>query len=186
MRAALRLLEGEPSGGPLPLDQCTNECTNDGGKTVLDVLKSKHPPPNHAIPVDLETIRGQEPQTIIFDQIDGSLIRSTVQKTDGAAGLPLEAIAELSEIKSEVHQEKRRELASMEASVLESLSNPIKKAKELASEKGASSWLTALRPWLLPPQRSLPRCPLFEIQLEPPISSIKLCVWLILSGGLCT
>ena len=32
----------------------------------------------------------------------------------------------------------------MEASVLESLSNPLKKAKELASEKGASSWLTAL------------------------------------------
>ena len=57
---------------------------------------------------------------------------------------PFEAIAELSEIKSEVHQEKRRELASMEASVLESLSNPLKKAKELASEKGASSWLTAL------------------------------------------
>ena len=57
---------------------------------------------------------------------------------------PFEAIAELSEIKCEVHQEKRRELASTEVSVFESLSNPLKKAKELASEKGASSWFTAL------------------------------------------
>ena len=38
----------------------------------------------------------------------------------------------------------QRELASTEASVIESLPNSLKKAKELASQKGASSWLTAL------------------------------------------
>ena len=57
---------------------------------------------------------------------------------------PFEAIAELSKIKSEVRQEKKRELALTEASVLDSLSNPLRRAKELASEKGASSWLIAL------------------------------------------
>ena len=35
---------------------------------------------------DLETTSGQELHPILFDQIDGSLIRSTVQKMDGAAG----------------------------------------------------------------------------------------------------
>ena len=52
---------------------------------------------------------------------------------------PTEAMAELSEIKSQIRQEKQSELASTETSVFESLSNPLKKAKELASEKGASS-----------------------------------------------
>ena len=89
VRAALRLLEGEPSGGPLPLDQCTNECTNNGSRTVLDVLKSKHPPPNRVLAVDLdpETISGQEPHPIIFDQIDSVLIRSTVHGAAGPSGL---------------------------------------------------------------------------------------------------
>jgi len=53
-------------------------------------------------------------------------------------------MAELSEIKSKIHQEKQSELASTEASVFETLPNSLKKTKELASEKGASSWLTAL------------------------------------------
>ena len=53
-------------------------------------------------------------------------------------------MAELSEIKSKIRQEKQSELASTEASVFETLPNSLKKAKELTSEKGASSWLTAL------------------------------------------
>ena len=57
---------------------------------------------------------------------------------------PAKAMAELSEIQSQIRQEKQSELASSEVSVFESLPNPLKKAKELASEKGASSWLTAL------------------------------------------
>ena len=44
---------------------------------------------------------------------------------------PTEAMAELSEIKSQIHQEKQSELASTEVSVFESLPNPLKKAKEL-------------------------------------------------------
>jgi len=84
VKAALRLLEGEPSGGSLPLDQCIN----DSRRTVLDILKSKHPPPSHVLGVDfdLETTSSQGLHPILFDQIDGSLIRSTVQKMDGAAG----------------------------------------------------------------------------------------------------
>ena len=80
----MRLLEGGPSGGPLPLDQCTN----DSGRTVLDILKSKYPPPNRVLGVDFdpETTSGQEPHPVLFDQIDSTLIRSTVQKMDGAAG----------------------------------------------------------------------------------------------------
>ena len=56
---------------------------------------------------------------------------------------PFEAIAELSEIKCEVRQEKRRELASV-WSPFQTHLRTCKKAKELASEKGASSWFTAL------------------------------------------
>ena len=48
------------------------------------------------------------------------------------------------EIKGQIRQEKQIELASTEVSGFESLPNPLKKAKELAREKGASSWLTAL------------------------------------------
>ena len=35
---------------------------------------------------DPETTSGQELHPVLFDQIDGTLIRSTVQKMDGAAG----------------------------------------------------------------------------------------------------
>ena len=57
---------------------------------------------------------------------------------------PTKAMAELSEIKSKIRQEKQSELASTEVSVFETLPNSLKRVKELASEKGASSWLTAL------------------------------------------
>ena len=72
------------SGGPLPLDQCKNN----SGRTVLNILKSKHPPPNRVLGVDFdpETTSGQESLPVLFDQIDGTLIHSTVQKMDGAAG----------------------------------------------------------------------------------------------------
>ena len=85
MKAALRLLKGEPSGGSLPLDQCMD----DSRRTVLDILKFKHPPPRHVlagVDFDLETTSGQELHPVLFDRIDGSLIRSTVQKMDGTAG----------------------------------------------------------------------------------------------------
>ena len=48
-------------------------------------------------------------------------------------------MAELSEIKSQYAKRNK-----VKVSVFESLSSPLKKAKELVSEKGASSWLTAL------------------------------------------
>jgi len=68
VKAALRLLEVEPSGGSLPLDQCID----DSRRTVLDILKSKHPPPSHVLGVDfdLETTSGQELHPVLFDRID--------------------------------------------------------------------------------------------------------------------
>ena len=57
---------------------------------------------------------------------------------------PSEAVQELLEIKNEIRQEKQTNLARMESSVFEPLSITLKKAKELASEKGSSSCLTSL------------------------------------------
>ena len=84
MKAALKLLESESSGGLLPLDHCTD----DNMKTVLDILKSKHLPLNPLTGVDFDsdTISAQEPHPVLYDQIEGSLIRSTVLRMDGAAG----------------------------------------------------------------------------------------------------
>ena len=56
----------------------------------------------------------------------------------------LEAVQELLEIKNEIRHEKQTNLTRMESSVSESLCITLKKAKELASEKGASSWFTTL------------------------------------------
>jgi len=74
-------------------------------------------------------------------KVTAPLVRLVLQQS---RVYPTEAMAELSEIKSKIRQEKQRELASTEASVFETLPNSLKRAKELASEKGASSWLTAL------------------------------------------
>ncbi len=50
------------------------------------------------------------------------------------------------------------------------LPDTLQRAMDLASEKGASSWLTALpwtiRTWLYPTQGSIPRRPSTEIWLE--------------------
>ena len=84
VKAAMRLLKGESSGGPLPLHQVLA----DSNETVLDVLKSKHPPP-HPVSgdaIDPDTAGTQEPHPVLFERIDSTLIRSTVMKMDGAAG----------------------------------------------------------------------------------------------------
>jgi len=57
---------------------------------------------------------------------------------------PSKAVQELLEVKHEIRQDKQKELASIDSHMCESLSGTLKKAKELASEKGASSWLTTL------------------------------------------
>jgi len=74
-------------------------------------------------------------------KVTAPLVRLVLQQS---RVYPTEAMAEVSEIKSKICQEKQSKLASTEASVFETLPNSLKRAKELASEKGASSWLTAL------------------------------------------
>ena len=84
MKAALRILEGENSKGPLPLHQVLI----DSDETIVDVLKSKHPSPHpvsgHSI--DPDTTRIHEPHPVLFERIDGNLICSTVLKMNGSAG----------------------------------------------------------------------------------------------------
>ena len=65
-------------------------------------------------------------------KVTAPLVRLVLQQS---RVYPTEAMAELSEIKSEIRQEKQCELASTEASVFETLPNSLKRAEELASEK---------------------------------------------------
>ena len=87
MKAALKLLRDKPSTGTLSLDQLV-PAPNGGCVTVLDALKSKHP---SAEPVGGDAVCSRPPSTlyshpILFEKIDGPLIRSVVLKMDGAAG----------------------------------------------------------------------------------------------------
>ena len=89
MRAALRLLSQDHNTGPLPLDSQVEE--NGTAKTVREILQAKHPLQKPAKPtslVDPDTQQQQtaEPHPIIFEKIDGQLIRSMALRTDGAAG----------------------------------------------------------------------------------------------------
>ena len=64
-------------------------------------------------------------------KVTAPLVRLVLQQIQSRV-YPTEAMAELTEIKSEIRQEKQRELASTEASVFETLPNSLKRAKELA------------------------------------------------------
>ena len=89
VRAALRLIDDDESGGPLHLDSqiaFDGSCTP--SETVREVLLKKHPPkqppkPSSIITPDSPTI---EPHPVLFGRIDGQLIRSSALRTDGAAG----------------------------------------------------------------------------------------------------
>ena len=83
MKAALGILEGENSKGPLPLFQVLI----DSDKTILDVLKAKHPFP-HPVSgnaIDPDTTKILEPHPVILERIDDTLMQSTVLKMNGAA-----------------------------------------------------------------------------------------------------
>ena len=66
----------------LPLDEVWLD-----GRTVKQLLMDKHPP---AQPADVSTISDCPPTSIphpiIFEEIDGPLIKSIIQRMDGAAG----------------------------------------------------------------------------------------------------
>ena len=80
VRAALRLIDDDESGGPLHLD---SQIAFDGScapsETVREVLLKKQPPkPSSIIAPDSPTI---EPHTDLFGRIDGQLIRSSALRT---------------------------------------------------------------------------------------------------------
>ena len=82
VRAALRLLSENSSAGVLNLDQEID------GKPVRDILKEKHPPAQTACPTTLLSPFGDTTEThpVLFDTIDGELIRSTALRVQGSAG----------------------------------------------------------------------------------------------------
>ena len=88
MRAALRLIAEDSNGGPLQLDsQIGSDGLNTTPETVREILLKKHPPKqsprqSSIITPDAPII---EPHPVLFDKIDGLLIRSTVLRMDGAA-----------------------------------------------------------------------------------------------------
>ena len=82
VRAALRLLSHTTHAGVLSLNQEIN------GKKVRDTLKDKHPPaqPAHSNTLLPESARTQEHHPILFDSINGHLIRSVCLRVQGSAG----------------------------------------------------------------------------------------------------
>lgn len=87
MRAALRLIADDSNGGPLRLDSVI-DCESSNFEMVREVLLKKHPPKQppkqSSIIAAVPEITGPHP--VLFDRIDGPLIRSTALRVDGAAG----------------------------------------------------------------------------------------------------
>ena len=89
VRAALRLITEDSNCGPLRLDSQTAPDSSDATpETVRGVLQKKHPPPQPLKHSSLMTadVPITEPHSVLFDKIDGQLIRSTALRMDGAAG----------------------------------------------------------------------------------------------------
>ena len=82
VKTALRMITECSSTGTLPLHSVQPD-----GRTVKEHLMDKHParsePCSAAI---LETSNVSEPHPVMFDAIDGTLIRSMVLRTSGSAG----------------------------------------------------------------------------------------------------
>ena len=78
VKAALRILAQDSNGDVLPM---SNE--------VLEALKKKHPARKPAVPsavIDPNCPSQDPSHFILFDQLDGQMIRETALKTEGAAG----------------------------------------------------------------------------------------------------
>ena len=74
----------------MEIDQTASRDSNGITQTVLDILKLKHPEskPMRAPVIDgsANSISKEEPHPVIFERITGSLIRTMVLRTEGAAG----------------------------------------------------------------------------------------------------
>lgn len=84
-RAALRLLDKHGRSKVLS----TNEPTrSDGSETVMDVLKSKHPPGQQVHPeaIIADSYQGPDTHPVLFDDITGASIRHAALRTNGSAG----------------------------------------------------------------------------------------------------
>ena len=86
VKAALRWISGCTSQGVLSLE----EVTDSDGHTVLDVLLDKHPPAVDAHPEAIMDL-GSAPQPypthpVLFERLDGDMIRSCALRTEGSAG----------------------------------------------------------------------------------------------------
>ena len=87
VRAALRIVTDCNGGGIFPLDKVI-DVENNNVETVCGVLMKKHPHKQSPRPSSLiePDSPPPEPHPVMFEVIDGQLIRSTMLKMDGAAG----------------------------------------------------------------------------------------------------
>ena len=82
LKAAARLITEQNDYGCLQLENIQPD-----GRTVMDHLLDKHPPRTPALPSAIsDQPLAIAPHSVIFDQIDGALIRSINQQMDGSAG----------------------------------------------------------------------------------------------------
>ena len=88
VRAALRLVTQANGSGPLPLNSIANPNDPTSTQTVRDVLLEKHPPkqPPKKSTIAKPDTPVAEPHPVIFDEINGQMIRDTILRMDGAAG----------------------------------------------------------------------------------------------------
>ena len=97
VKAAIRLVTDHDGGQCLPLDSIQPD-----GRSVKEHLLDEHPP---GAPAPVSAISNSppvtEPHPIIFDCIDGPLIRFIAQKTDGSWTQPRGNVSAPS---SKVHQ----------------------------------------------------------------------------------
>ncbi len=84
-RAALRLLDKHGRSKVLPINETSGSGSTD---TVLDVLKSKHPPgqPPHVEALITDANQGLDTHPILFEGITGASIRRAALRTNGSAG----------------------------------------------------------------------------------------------------
>ena len=85
VKAALHHVSNQSRGGILHMD---SQVDLDGSDTVREILKKKHPPgkpivPSAIIPPEVPV---KEHHPVIFEDLNGSLIRSIALRTSGAAG----------------------------------------------------------------------------------------------------
>ena len=84
-KAALDLISNVEKGGILHLNDPADP-DNPTSPTVREVLISKHPPAKPAHPNCILTDEPDNPHPIIFESLDGSIVRSAALRVSGAAG----------------------------------------------------------------------------------------------------